>query len=117
MIPPSGQQRIATRTVLLIILLAAITHLCSMQIARGDEKFISDHNGVVVELRPEATVHGAEIRLRQLARWSDTDKATLDPIADLIVTRFAGTEAFRSVSMQDVKTLLRDAGVNVSTIN
>jgi flagella basal body P-ring formation protein FlgA len=120
MIPPSGQERVATRTVLFILVLAAITHLCSVQLAHGGEpreKFITNDTGVIVEMRPDATVHGAEIRLKQLARWSDTDKSTLDPIADLIVARFAGTEAFRSVSISDVKALLRDANVNVSTMN
>ena len=38
----------------------------------------------------DATVIGSEVRLRQICRWSDRDKAILDPIGDLVIAISTG---------------------------
>src|SRR6476620_10615944 len=39
--------------------------------------------GATVEMRAEATIVGAEVKLKQVCRWSDRDAAALAPIADM----------------------------------
>jgi len=108
-----------SKFILLILMLAVLAQLASVKIAHG-EAFLPDDplaRGLTVELRPSATVMGGEIRLRQIARWGAADKAALDPIGELVVARFGNGMAFATVSLSDVKALLRDAGVNVATMN
>lgn len=107
------------RKILIVLMLAILAQLASVKIAHG-EAFLPDDvlvHELTVEVRPGATVMGDEIRLRQIARWSDADKAALDPIGELVVARFGKGMAFANVDMSDVKALLRDAGVNVATMN
>ena len=108
-----------TSLFLLVLLMAVLAQMASVQLAHG-EAFLPDDplvHGLTVEMRPAATVEGGEIRLRQIARWNDADRATLDPIGDLVVARFGAGTAFATVNIADVKGLLRDAGVNVATMN
>ena len=119
------------RIIIMLLILAAATHLCSYQLAHGQSREVSDavssekfiisperfNRGVTIEFREESTVVGNEIRLRQIARWSDADKEILDPIGDLIVARLDNKTAFRKVSMAEVKSMLGDAGINISTIH
>lgn len=69
------------------------------------------------ELRAEATVMGAEIRFAQVVRWSDTDADVLQPLADLVVARFDDRVAIRKLTLEDIKTLLTEAGVNTAPLN
>ena len=118
MTPPNGTDPISRNAIILIVMLAVLAQMCSIQLAHGEEKFLTaDPNGISVEIRPEATVAGDDIHFRQIARWSDTDKPTLDPIGELVVTHFGKDKAFKCVTVSDIKTLLADAGVNVSTMN
>jgi flagella basal body P-ring formation protein FlgA len=73
--------------------------------------------GATLELRPDATVIGAEVKLRQVCRWSDRDKALFDPIGDLVLVRLAPKTPFKSLSMQEIRGIMRDAGVNTASIN
>src|SRR4051812_32207207 len=43
--------------------------------------------GATLELRGEATVTGGEVKLKQVCRWSDMDKAAFEPVADFVVAR------------------------------
>lgn len=116
--PPNGTDFLSRNTILIIVMLAVLAQLCSIQLAHGEEKFLTgDSSGLAIEIRPEATVVGDDIRLRQIARWSDHDKTTLDPIGELVVAHFGEEKAFKSVTLQDIKSLLGDAGVNVATLN
>ncbi|MCC6424080.1 MAG: flagellar basal body P-ring formation protein FlgA [Phycisphaerales bacterium] len=72
--------------------------------------------GGTLELRTEASVYGPEVRLKQVCRWSEADGAMFGPIADLILARLSDNSPFRSLSVQDVKNTLRDAGVNLGVI-
>ena len=69
-----------------------------------------------LELRPEATVYGAEVRLKQICRWSDAQSAAFLPVADLVVLRLDGKTPFRSVSMDELKATLTDAKANLALI-
>ena len=40
--------------------------------------------GATLELRGEATITGGDVKLKQVCRWSDTDKAAFEPIADFL---------------------------------
>ncbi|HRK31460.1 MAG TPA: flagellar basal body P-ring formation chaperone FlgA [Tepidisphaeraceae bacterium] len=70
-----------------------------------------------IDLRSEATVIGAEVQLRQIARWSDADAATFAPVADLTLATIGPAAPFHSISMDEVKATLRDAGVNLASIH
>jgi flagella basal body P-ring formation protein FlgA len=73
--------------------------------------------GASLELRSEATVIGAEVTLKQVCRWSDADHSVFAPIADLTLMRLGPRVPFRSIQMIDIRSTLRDAGVNVAAIN
>lgn len=73
--------------------------------------------GVTLEIRGTATVIGAEVKLRQICRWSDRDKALFDPIGDLVLVRLAPEAPYKAISVDEIKGLLRDAGVNTAAIN
>src|SRR5947209_900511 len=78
-----------------------------------DEKFVSGgpySGGVTLELRGDATIVGSEVKLRQICRWSDLDRQAFSPIADLVVTRINPGSPFRAVSIEEIRSLLRDAG-------
>ncbi len=74
-------------------------------------------SGTTLELRADATVIGGEVKLRQVCRWADQDKATFDPIGDLVLARLASRAPFKSVSVEEIRGILRDAGVNIGVIN
>jgi flagella basal body P-ring formation protein FlgA len=116
---PQNEKSKNTCLFLMALMMAVLAQMVSMQLAHG-ETFLPDDrlvHGLTVEVRPGATVEGNDIHLRQIARWSDADRATLDPIGDLVVARFGQGTAFATVAISDVKALLRDAGVNVATMN
>jgi flagella basal body P-ring formation protein FlgA len=73
--------------------------------------------GATLELRPDATVIGAEVKLRQVCRWSDRDKTLFDPIGDLVLVHLAPKTPYKALSMQEIRGIMRDAGVNTASIN
>lgn len=72
--------------------------------------------GATLEVRAEATVIGSEIKLGQVCRWSNADRAQFAPLANLTVARCKGAEPFRSVSLDEIRQTLHDAGVNLAAI-
>src|SRR5438477_434240 len=60
-------------------------------VAAAGEKFVSGTprvlGGATLELRGEATITGAEVKLKQVCRWSEADKAAFEPVADFVVAR------------------------------
>lgn len=86
----------------------------------SEEKFVpaaSTGFGATLEMRPEATIVGAEVKLKQVCRWSDSDNTVLAPLADLVVARIVPGKPFKSISMNEIKSILMDAKVNLSGIN
>lgn len=79
----------------------------------GTPRFLA---GATLELRGEATLNGGEVKLKQICRWADADKAAFEPLADLIVLRIGAGIPFRSLGLKELQTLLQDAGVNLAVI-
>src|SRR3954462_12815282 len=63
-----------------------------------------------------ATVTGGEVKLKQVCRWSDTDKAAFEPVADFVVARMGPSTPFRALTLEELKSILRDGGVNLAVI-
>lgn len=72
--------------------------------------------GATIELKAEATILGPEVRLKQICRWSAADAPTFLPVADLIVTRIGDKTPYKSIGLEELQGLLRDARVNLSSI-
>jgi flagella basal body P-ring formation protein FlgA len=84
------------------------------------EKFVpADPAGIgaTLEMRKEATIVGPEIKLKQVCRWMTADNAAIAPIADLVVARITPGKPFKSISVNEIKSGLRDAKVNLAGIN
>jgi flagella basal body P-ring formation protein FlgA len=89
--------------------------------AGGDQDhFVPDPSGsgvgATLELRAEATVYGPDVKARQVCRWSNADSAACAPIADLVLVHMKGAIPFESISLDEVRQTLHDAGVNVAMI-
>lgn len=86
----------------------------------GSEKFVPGgerfYAGATLELRGEVTVIGEEVKLKQVCRWPDADKAAFEPIADLVLMRLARNAPFKTLSVRDVRDTLHDAGVNLAVV-
>ena len=117
MFPPQGQDPTAAKTILFVFVIAMLAHLCTMQLAHGEAFLSPAKTAATAALRSEASLTGDEIRLRDVARWSADDRATLDPIADLVVAHFGVGVGVRNLALGELKTLLKDAGVNLATID
>ena len=72
--------------------------------------------GATLEMRTEATVLGGEVKLKQVCRWSSADDAVFAPVADLVLARFGPNQPFRPVSIEQVRSTLHDAGVNLAVV-
>ncbi len=84
------------------------------------EKFVPappQYAPATLELRAEAVIVGADIKVKQIFRWSDADAAVFVPIADLVVARVDPNAPFKGVALDQVQTTLRDAGVNLGAIH
>lgn len=86
----------------------------------GSEKFVPGgerfYAGATLELRGEVTVIGEEVKLKQVCRWSDADKAAFEPIADLVLMRLSRQSPFKTLSVREVRDTLHDAGVNLAVV-
>ena len=72
--------------------------------------------GATLELRGEATVYGPDVKLKQVCRWSERDAGVFAPVADLVLARIPTDAPFQPVSIEQVRTTLRDAGVNLAVV-
>jgi flagella basal body P-ring formation protein FlgA len=90
-------------------------------VVAGKEAFVPGADrfaqGATLEMRSEATIAGSDIKLRQICRWSDGDKAVFAPVADFVIARIKPASPFRSISITELKSVLHDAGINLATIN
>lgn len=87
----------------------------------GVEKFVSGSAdstpGGTLEVRQEACVFAAEVKLKQVCRWSEADAPIFTPIADLTLLNLSDRAAFHEIGVEQIRQTLRDAGVNVAMIN
>lgn len=72
--------------------------------------------GATLEMRAEATVYGADVKLRQVCRWSKEDAAVFAPVADLVLTRIPSGSPFVALDLDRVRSTLRDAGMNLGVV-
>jgi len=89
--------------------------------SRADEKFVSGNAdstpGGTLELRQEASIFGADVKLKQVCRWSDADAPIFTPIADLTLLHLSDRVPFHAISVEQIRQTLHEAGVNVAMIN
>lgn len=88
--------------------------------AGAAEKFIPGtarfEAGATLGLRSEARVFGAEVRLKQVCRWTEADQSVFEPLAELVLTRLDDKTPFESISLPQIRRLLSDAGANLGAI-
>jgi flagella basal body P-ring formation protein FlgA len=70
-----------------------------------------------LEVRGEATVIGGDVKLKQICRWNTKDNAHFAPIADLVLVRLGADAPYRTLTVQELKQILHDAGISLSGIN
>jgi flagella basal body P-ring formation protein FlgA len=117
------------QVVMAVILLAWATQTLLHQwgfgaeIPAGDnaaEKFVPGSvrfaAGATLEMRGDATIYGPEVKLKQICRWADSDAQAFLPVADLIITRLDRGSPFRAITVDQIRTTLHDAGVNLAVI-
>jgi flagella basal body P-ring formation protein FlgA len=83
------------------------------------ERFVGQEGGLAagtLELRTEATVIGAEVTLKHVCRWSDRDKDAFAAIENLVLMRLAVESPYRTLSLDEIKSTLHDAGVNLGRL-
>lgn len=113
------------RVLLALTILAWATQTLVSQWALGQEiggeKFVPGSPrfdaGATLELRSEATIVGEEVFLRQVCRWTQQDQSVLAPLGDMVLARIGPGAPFRSITLEEIKTTLRDAGVNIAALN
>jgi flagella basal body P-ring formation protein FlgA len=104
-------------------ILAWATQTLLAQWARGADAFVPRDGaaamtlaGGTLELRGEARVHGGDVKLKQVCRWSDADAATFAPVAELVVAKLDTRRPFKVVAIKDVRQTLEAAGINVALV-
>jgi flagella basal body P-ring formation protein FlgA len=89
--------------------------------SRADEKFVSGNAdstpGGTLELRQDASIFGADVKLKQVCRWSDADAPIFTPIADLTLLNLSDRVPFHAITVEQIRQTLHEAGVNVAMIN
>ena len=112
-------KRQTLRVMILLLLLMWATQTLLAQWSHGEDvKFVSPSElpPALIELRQEATVQGTEVRLKNIARWEDRDAKVLAPAADLVVLRLSQATPYRAITLDELKKLLTDAGVNMAAV-
>jgi flagella basal body P-ring formation protein FlgA len=95
--------------------------LDAMSDSTGADKFVPQAGDATpsgtLELRDDASIFGADVTLKQVCRWSDCDAPIFIPIADLKILQFSGSVSFRTITVDDIRETLHEAGVNIAMIN
>jgi len=88
--------------------------------AVGAEKFVPgprlDGRAATLELRSEARVNGAEVRLKQICRWADADAPAFTTVGELVMVRFSARQPFKTITLDEIRKTLGDAGVKMAMI-
>ncbi len=112
-------RRQTVRILVLLTLLAWATQTLFHQWGFGQEvRFVPSAiaASAALELRSEVSLAGTEVTLRQIARWNETDEPTLAPVADLVVMRLSQQTPYKSITIEELRGILMDAGVNPAAI-
>lgn len=120
---PPQHRRI--RLLVAVTIMAWATHTLVQQWGYGQElsstpmRFVP-HDGNIaggtLELRSEATVIGTDVTVRQICRWSQRDEEAFAPIANLVILRIAPGAPYRTITLDEIKSILHDAGVNLGRV-
>jgi flagella basal body P-ring formation protein FlgA len=70
-----------------------------------------------LEVCREAVVSGADVKLKQVCRWADSDAAVFVPLAETTIAQLGSGRTSRIITVSDITQTLHDAGVNVAMIN
>src|SRR5207237_1226351 len=70
-----------------------------------------------LELRQDVMISGSDVKLKQLCRWEESDSAVFNPIGDLNLIHLTDHSSFHMVTVDDVREMLHNAGVNIAMIN
>jgi len=98
----------------------ALTADAMSDIPQASQRFMPGATPVeagTLEVKSEATIVGSEVKLRSICRWSNADAAAFEPLGDLTLLRLSGQHPYRSIKVEEIRQMLRDAGVNVAMIN
>ncbi|HEY8748194.1 MAG TPA: flagellar basal body P-ring formation chaperone FlgA [Tepidisphaeraceae bacterium] len=79
----------------------------------GTDRYVG---GATLEMRGDATIVGSEVKLKQVCRWSDSDAAVFVPVADLVVLRLSARSPFKAITVDQIRSTLHDAGVNLGVV-
>ncbi|NVJ03594.1 hypothetical protein HV824_36650, partial [Myxococcus sp. AM009] len=72
--------------------------------------------GATLELRAEVNVLGDEVKLKNVCRWADSDKAAFEAVADLVLIRLPKASPFRTLTMRELRETLTEAGLNMAVL-
>jgi len=72
--------------------------------------------GGTLELRTEATIVGPEVRLKQIARWSNRDATFFEQAGELVLARLDARGPYRVIDLAQVRQTLSDAGINLGLV-
>jgi flagella basal body P-ring formation protein FlgA len=90
------------------------------QVNETGEKFVPGTGrfaaGATLEVRGDAIIMGADVKLKQICRWSDTDGAVFLPVADLVIARINHGSPFRTITIDQIRSTLHDAGMNLGVV-
>jgi flagella basal body P-ring formation protein FlgA len=84
----------------------------------GDKVITRDPSAIAkLEIRDRATVAGTEVRLKHVCVWPAADDAMFASLADLVLVRIDPAASFTTITHEQIRTILHDAGVNQAVIN
>ena len=118
---PTEQKRIV-RDLLILTLLAWATQTLLAQwgfATEGEEKFVAPSlsQAARVEISSTATVAGADVRLKDVARWGGADDDALREAGEIVIHRLKDGADAATIDVRDLKQVLADAGVNLGLVS
>lgn len=69
-----------------------------------------------IEIRQQGTIFTSLVHLRDIARWSSADAATLAPYAETVIGDLQVPELVRRISATQIAAALHDAGISLATV-
>jgi flagella basal body P-ring formation protein FlgA len=69
-----------------------------------------------IELREEATIVGREVKLKSVCRWNSSDAKFFAPVAELTIATVPVGKTFKPITMEQVRTAISGAGVNLGSV-
>ncbi len=105
--------------ILIIIAQFGLPHQAHASAAPSPEQFVPTNaalQSVTIELRAQANVIGNEVTLKHICRWAERDGEQLAAFENLVLVRLTPQTPYRTISLDEITTMLRDAGMNLGRI-